>query len=209
METIKFASNNEFRKTLKKRVGDYFKENNISKYGNANMIIKTIFMLSVFYVPFVLYCVGTFEGVGMNLLLWVIIGLGMSGIGLSIMHDAIHGSYSKKKWVNTALGYTLNLMGGHSLNWEVQHNVLHHSFTNIEGYDEDIEKELGESPFAFDDDDDGEVITGFDQDDNDDFELPFDLPVEKPSNAKLYVALGVLIIAGACILSLYFLPNNS
>jgi linoleoyl-CoA desaturase len=139
METIKFASNNEFRKTLKKRVGDYFKDNNISKYGNATMVIKTIFMLCLFYVPFVLYLVGIFDNIGLNLLLWAVIGLGMSGIGLSVMHDANHGSYSKKKWVNTALGYTLNLMGGHALNWQVQHNVLHHTYTNVTEVDRDID----------------------------------------------------------------------
>lgn len=63
----------------------------------------------------------------------------MAGIGLSIMHDAIHGSYSKNKTVNKLLGEVINLVGGASINWKIQHNVLHHTYTNIEGYDEDIE----------------------------------------------------------------------
>jgi linoleoyl-CoA desaturase len=65
-------------------------------------------------------------------------GFGTAGIGLSIMHDANHGSYSKKKWINNLLGFSLNLIGGHSFNWRVQHNVLHHTYTNIHEVDEDI-----------------------------------------------------------------------
>jgi linoleoyl-CoA desaturase len=32
----------------------------------------------------------------------------------------------------------LNLIGGFAPNWQIQHNTLHHRFTNIDGYDEDI-----------------------------------------------------------------------
>jgi linoleoyl-CoA desaturase len=65
-------------------------------------------------------------------------GFGLAGIGLSIMHDANHGSYSNKSWVNDMLGYSLNIIGGNAFNWKVQHNVLHHTYTNIHDVDEDI-----------------------------------------------------------------------
>lgn len=38
------------------------------------------------------------------------------------------------------MGYTLAFAGGYPTNWIIQHNVLHHTFTNIEHFDEDIEK---------------------------------------------------------------------
>jgi len=65
-------------------------------------------------------------------------GFGLAGIGLSVMHDANHGAYSKKQWVNSLLGYSLNLVGANAFNWKMQHNVLHHSYTNIHEEDEDI-----------------------------------------------------------------------
>jgi linoleoyl-CoA desaturase len=65
-------------------------------------------------------------------------GFGMAGIGLAIMHDANHGSYSKNAKVNKIMGYLINFVGGSATNWKIQHNVLHHSYTNIEGHDEDI-----------------------------------------------------------------------
>lgn len=66
-------------------------------------------------------------------------GFGTAGIGLSVMHDANHKSYSKHAWVNKILSHSMNLVGGYPPNWQYQHNVMHHSFTNIKGHDEDID----------------------------------------------------------------------
>ncbi len=139
--TIKFNSLNqpEFFKELRARVNKHFEENNISKYANTNMKIKTIFMLGLYFIPLILMLTGVVSSIGWVLFLWVLMGLGMSGIGLSVMHDANHGAYSKNKKVNKALGFMLNFLGGYHKNWIIQHNVLHHSYTNIDGYDEDID----------------------------------------------------------------------
>jgi linoleoyl-CoA desaturase len=71
--------------------------------------------------------------------MWFLMGLGMAGIGLSVMHDANHGAYSKNATINKVLGYCLNVVGGFDLNWRIQHNVLHHTYTNIIGMDEDVD----------------------------------------------------------------------
>lgn len=71
-------------------------------------------------------------------LLYIISGLGMAGIGMGVMHDAIHGSYSKNKKINTLLGYTFNLIGANATIWRIQHNVLHHTYTNIDAADDDL-----------------------------------------------------------------------
>jgi len=63
---------------------------------------------------------------------------GVAGIGLSVMHDANHGAYSSKSWINGLFGYSLNLVGANAFNWKVQHNVMHHTYTNIHDHDEDI-----------------------------------------------------------------------
>lgn len=130
----------EFFDTLRKRVNNYFKENEISRYANLNMKIKTFSMLTIYFLPFILMLVSNISSFSGSLVLWSIMGIGMSGIGLSIMHDANHGAYSQSKKVNDFFGFVLNFIGGYHINWRIQHNVLHHSFTNIEGYDEDIEK---------------------------------------------------------------------
>jgi linoleoyl-CoA desaturase len=70
--------------------------------------------------------------------LWITMGFGMAGLGLSVMHDANHGAYSSKEKVNKFVGYILFFLGGSDVNWRIQHNVLHHTYTNVTGMDEDI-----------------------------------------------------------------------
>lgn len=137
--TIKFGkSEQEFYTTLSQRVNNYFKSRNLSRNANAEMVFKTIFMLSLFFVPYLISISGLVTEFWVYFLLCLVMGAGIAGIGLSIMHDANHGAYSAKPWVNDLMGYTLNLVGASSFNWRIQHNVLHHTYTNIYEVDEDI-----------------------------------------------------------------------
>lgn len=140
LDQVKFSQDNasDFHKELRKRVNQYFKDNNISKYANANMVFKTIFMVSLYFVPFILILT-YFESYLLITLMWILMGFGMAGIGLSIMHDANHSAYSKNKYVNIMLGKLMVFIGGSDVNWRIQHNVLHHTYTNISGMDEDIQ----------------------------------------------------------------------
>lgn len=136
---LTFANNHrDFVSTLNKRVNEYFKNNNISKQANIEMYIKTVFMFAIYFVPYLLVITGLVSGTLPLLMVVVVMGLGLAGIGLSVMHDANHGAYSGKAWVNDLLGYSLNLIGANAFNWKIQHNVLHHSFTNVHDHDEDI-----------------------------------------------------------------------
>ena len=63
----------------------------------------------------------------------------MAGVGMNVMHDGNHGSYSSKEWVNKLMGGSMYILAGNVYNWKVQHNVLHHTYTNIHGHDEDLD----------------------------------------------------------------------
>ena len=69
----------------------------------------------------------------------MLMGIGMAGVGMNVMHDGNHGSFSKYSWVNKLMGSSIYILAGNVFNWKVQHNVLHHTFTNIHGHDEDLE----------------------------------------------------------------------
>jgi len=71
--------------------------------------------------------------------LWFVMSWGMAGIGTAVMHDANHGTYSPQKRVNQFIGHILEIIGGYTVTWKIQHNVLHHTYTNIAGLDEDID----------------------------------------------------------------------
>ncbi len=130
-----------FFPTLQKRVNEYFKENNISKNANSTMVIKTIILLSAFIIPVLMINLLVLKSWAV-ITLFAIMGLALAGIGMSIMHDANHGAYSKKQKVNNWLGYSLNLIGGMVFNWKLQHNVLHHTYTNVHKVDDDIANKL-------------------------------------------------------------------
>jgi linoleoyl-CoA desaturase len=139
VKALKFAASyRDFAVTLNKRVGDYFQTAKISRHANGEMIVKTIVMFSLYLIPYFLIITSMVTGAWGLMGLVLIMGIGLAGIGLSVMHDANHGAYSDKRWINTALGYSLNFVGANVFNWKIQHNVLHHSFTNVEHEDEDI-----------------------------------------------------------------------
>ncbi|WP_168196309.1 fatty acid desaturase family protein [Echinicola soli] len=140
MKNLKFTSNKNtaFADTLRTRVNNYFKRNNKSKKGTVSMVVKTITMLTLFFVPLIILGTGAVSHPLLLFALYITSGFGMAGVGMGVMHDAIHGSYSKKPLVNKYLGYTMNLIGANSSVWRIQHNVLHHTYTNIDQGDDDI-----------------------------------------------------------------------
>lgn len=131
----------KFFQVLRKRVDDYFIENDISKHANATMVIKTFVMFAMYLGPLALILTNNFSPLQMWLLTMVM-GFGLAGIGLSVMHDANHGAYSSNETVNKILGHALDFIGGNAMNWKVQHNILHHTYTNIPGLDEDIRERV-------------------------------------------------------------------
>lgn len=126
-----------FYTTLKKRVDAHFRESNLSRHGDGRMIVKTVFFLSAYILPFLLFLIYT-PPLAFAFPLWLMMGLAVAGIGMNIMHDANHGAYSRNADINEWLGYTLYLVGVGVKNWKFQHNVLHHTYTNVTGLDEDI-----------------------------------------------------------------------
>lgn len=142
-QKIKFINKDktQFYGTLKSRVDNYFIENNLSQHANATMVFKTIVMLSLYFVPLILIYTQGFSLLGM----WLgtaIMGLGLAGIGMSVMHDANHDAYSSNNTINKLIAFSLTIVGGDNRNWRTQHNVLHHTYTNIYEHDRDIDNKV-------------------------------------------------------------------
>lgn len=142
LNIVRFAPKGKdgFYDTVKARARAYFEHNNISHYANTQMWIKTWVMLSLYFVPYFIMLTGVAAGMPWLFFgLWFLMGVGMSGIGTAVMHDANHGTYSANKKVNQLISYILEVIGGYTVNWKIQHNVLHHTYTNVSGLDEDID----------------------------------------------------------------------
>jgi linoleoyl-CoA desaturase len=140
---VKFTNidKTQFLKTLKQQVDNFFEENHLDKQANVAMVIKTISVLAVYLLPLGLMYIFHLPNWAV-LLGFVVSGFGMAGVGMCVMHDANHGSYSRNALLNQLLGGTLNILGGYHVNWKFQHNILHHTYTNITHVDEDIHQRL-------------------------------------------------------------------
>ncbi len=127
-----------FHSELKKRISDYFKEIGTSSTGNYKLFIKAI-VLVVAYVFVYTHLVFFTPAPWLAIIECVVLGGLTAAIGFNVMHDGMHGSFSKYKWVNTLAGLSLNFLGANNFMWKTKHNIIHHTYTNIEGVDDDIE----------------------------------------------------------------------
>lgn len=140
MAKITFSnSNNEFYQTLKASVEEYFVKNNIKKTGDWRLYSKTIILVGsaiTLYLLLMLVNLNTAPA----LIFCGLLGFIFASIGFSVMHDANHGSYSTKPMLNDLLGLSANALGASAFFWKQKHNILHHTYTNIDGLDDDIAK---------------------------------------------------------------------
>jgi linoleoyl-CoA desaturase len=140
MAKIKFNNNNpEFFNTLKDRVNSYFVDRNIKETGNYKLYTKTAIIITTLILSYVWLVFFTPESSLLALLGCLVMGVNVAAIGFNVMHDGAHGSYSSRKWVNTFMGLSLNILGGNVYIWSQKHNINHHSYTNVEGMDDDID----------------------------------------------------------------------
>ncbi|MEO0813466.1 MAG: acyl-CoA desaturase [Myxococcota bacterium] len=133
---VRFAPHTEFTTTLKSRVATYVSEQDSARV-RRRMLTKTFTIFAwalLSYGAFVLFASQPWH----TLVLAISMGLAAAGIGMSIMHDANHEAYPVGKGWRRALGWSLDVLGGSSYIWRFQHNVNHHTFTNIDDADRDI-----------------------------------------------------------------------
>jgi linoleoyl-CoA desaturase len=131
--------NNQFYQSLKTSVDQYFEAKKIKKTGDWRLYSKTITLVGaaiIMYGSLMFFKINTLPA----LLLCALLGFVFACIGFSVMHDANHGSYSTKPWLNDTLGLTANALGASSFFWKQKHNIIHHTYTNVDGIDDDIAK---------------------------------------------------------------------
>jgi linoleoyl-CoA desaturase len=138
MSSLKFSGNHSaYYLELKHRVESYFAENKIQMHGDSRNVIKSTVLLTVFLACYILLAFAIVPG-WWALPVCVLFGVVTAGIGFNIMHDGGHGSLSANPTLNKLAALSLNLLGGSSFFWNIKHNVIHHTYTNIDDHDDDI-----------------------------------------------------------------------
>lgn len=132
-------SNQNFLSILRKKVNQYFHENKISSYGNTELYIKSIILFGLLTANYLLQNLQIFTTSLQWFLSFFFQGIVFALIGFNVMHDGSHSSYSSNKILNKITAFSLNFLGGISLFWHQKHVINHHSYTNMEGVDDDID----------------------------------------------------------------------
>lgn len=132
-------SNQVFYASLKADADAYFKQHHLKKTGNWKLYLKSAILIPAAIAIYIVLLNVDMPAI-VSILLCVLLGFIGASIGFNVMHDACHGSYSSKKWVNEIFGYSLNMLGGNAFIWKFKHNIIHHTYTNVDGIDDDIAK---------------------------------------------------------------------
>jgi len=138
MALPKFAATRSFHTELRTRINQYFEESGRQTTGDFRIVLKAVILIGAvlaLYTHLVFFTPPTVWA----LLECVLLGCTIAGIGFNVMHDGAHGSFSNHPWLNKVASFTLNVMGGSSYMWNAKHNLIHHTYTNIEGHDDDID----------------------------------------------------------------------
>ncbi len=139
MITPKFINGKgDFHTVLKNRVNQYFTDRKRPTTGTFALTFKAALLCTLFVAVYV-HLVFFTPGVWIAIPECILFGLLTAAIGFNVMHDGAHGSFSKYKLINKAAGSSLNFLGGSAIMWNMKHNIIHHTYTNIDGIDDDIE----------------------------------------------------------------------
>ncbi|TKC05386.1 acyl-CoA desaturase [Pedobacter polaris] len=137
---VKFTNTNKstFYATLRKRVDEHFEDNQLSIHANGAMWFKTVFFLGSFIALYFGVLLGDFNPL-VKLGLAILLGIFGAFVGFNICHDAIHKAFSDKPFINKSFSFLFSLIGASAYVWSICHNIVHHTYTNISGHDEDID----------------------------------------------------------------------
>ncbi len=128
---IQYASREDaFYDAARKKINQYFKENNISKQANTAMYAKSIFLVGLYIGSYCLIVSNQFKGWSL-FFIQIVFHFDMFLMAVGIAHDGSHNSYSTHKWVNRTITYVFDFIGINSHFWSYNHLHSHHAAPNI------------------------------------------------------------------------------
>ena len=123
----------QFYRVLKDRVAEHFKATGRDPCTHPEMVAKAVLILAGLAACYW----GTFfsstpGGFSARLALAALFGVFKAEVGVSVQHDANHGTGFGRRpaWLCDAVGCALDAVGASSFMWKQQHVVGHHPYTN-------------------------------------------------------------------------------
>jgi linoleoyl-CoA desaturase len=136
--SLRFTQHGDFQKTLNQRVNAYLRDNHIPGRDVPAMYLKTAVVLAWWLGTYLLLLLGHFSPL-VNVVLCLVWAMAIASVGFNVVHDANHSGYSNHPLVNRLVSFSAEMLGMSGYRWRIKHNVWHHTYTNIAGFDDDIE----------------------------------------------------------------------
>lgn len=134
---LKYSGDPSLQREIRAEAAAYFERTGIQRDGGVPMLLKSLVIVA-WVVTTYLLMLFVATAVWHFVLLALSMALSLAGVGFSIQHDGGHGAYSARPWVSRAAAFALDAVGGSSYMWDYKHNVLHHTYPNVEQVDDDI-----------------------------------------------------------------------
>jgi linoleoyl-CoA desaturase len=137
---VAFASGGAFLDDVRREVDAYLADPAVARRGRRALFLKAVVAIGLMglgWSGLMLASPGPFLAAACL----VALTLGAMLTAFSVQHDANHGAFFRRTRHNHLLGWSSDaLLGYSSYVWRVKHNVAHHTYTNVDGYDDDIEQ---------------------------------------------------------------------
>lgn len=127
-----------FHHELRRRVRETLGAGPARETGGARILRKAVLLLAAYFALYLHLVFGSAPA-AIALVECALFGLVTAAIGFNVMHDGGHGSFSPDSQVNAIAGLSLNLLGGNIDLWRAKHNQIHHTYTNVDEWDDDID----------------------------------------------------------------------
>jgi linoleoyl-CoA desaturase len=135
---VAFDNGGAFVRQTRREVEAYLSHRRTRLTGAIALYAKAPIALGLMAVSWSVLVLGS-PGMVSGPLAFVGLLAGTMLVAFCVQHDANHGAYFGSRRWNHLVGWSADaLLGFSSYAWRVKHNVAHHTYTNVDGFDADI-----------------------------------------------------------------------
>ncbi len=135
---LAFDNGGAFAHDTRREVDRYLAGRGVRAAGRRRLYVKAVAAYGLTLGSWSILILGS-PGLVLGIACFAGLVGGILLVGFCVMHDANHGASFRSRRLNHLLGWTADVtLGISSYAWRVKHNVAHHTYTNVDGYDADI-----------------------------------------------------------------------
>lgn len=135
-EQASFPAAEGFRRVLQQRVDAWLASR--PRRGDPRLLRKGLWIATWFLLSYLILLFAPEPWLALSA--WLSLAFAAAALGFNVFHDANHGAYLSDRKGNVVISLiTSTVLGVSRTLWHYKHNVYHHTYTNIEGLDDDLQ----------------------------------------------------------------------